>query len=87
MNPMETRLKADECADFYRSCIAAVSDDAWDRRGHASGFEFSVQAWPGSLQVIRNIILGFCGSGIWDSGTAFEYRRGAESILTDTYDA
>ncbi len=59
MNLMETRLKADECADFYQSCIAAVSDDAWDRRGHASGFEFSVQAWPGSLQVTRSIILGF----------------------------
>ncbi len=47
MNPMEAMLKADECAGFYRSCIAAVPDAAWDRRGHASGCEFSVRsmAW------------------------------------------
>ena len=70
VNPMETRLKADECADFYQSCIAAVSDDAWDRRGHASGFEFSVRsiAWIAAghtqhhLGILRERYLGF-GNG------------------------
>ena len=63
MNPMETRLKADECADFYQSCIAAVSDDAWDRRGHASGFEFSVRS-------IAWIAAGHTQHHSWDSAGA-----------------
>ena len=69
MNPMETRLKADECADFYRSCIAAVSDDARDRRRHAQ--RFRVLRSEHGLDRCRSYAASFWGS----EGAVFGIRE------------